>query len=211
MKYVECSFGSVLAPKLLGTYERELHSTVERIIATPYDVVLDVGAAEGYYAVGLALRMPTTIVHAYDINSIALGTLRELALRNGVAARVAIGHECDHKTIQRLATHRAMLICDIEGDEASLLDPSRAPALSRTDILVEVHDGPMSNEIHDCLVDRFSRTHSITLIPYAGRSAADCPSMPGLRTDTERLAAVEEYRLRGILWAVLWSGESARS
>src|ERR1700749_2885028 len=39
-------------PKLLGTYEQELHGTIETIKGRKYDVVIDIGGAEGYYAVG---------------------------------------------------------------------------------------------------------------------------------------------------------------
>lgn len=49
--------GSSLWPKLLGSYEAELAPTFEALCATPYRTVVDVGAAEGYYAVGLGLRL----------------------------------------------------------------------------------------------------------------------------------------------------------
>src|SRR5262245_41340678 len=54
--------GSTLYPKLLGSYERELHQTVDDIVRLGYDTVVDIGAAEGYYAVGLAMKMPGTQV-----------------------------------------------------------------------------------------------------------------------------------------------------
>ena len=53
---------------LTGNYEAELHEALEEFIATRPDVVVDVGCAEGYYAVGLALRLPEAHVYAYDID-----------------------------------------------------------------------------------------------------------------------------------------------
>src|SRR6478672_6897407 len=50
------SVGSALIPKLLGSYERELHPLIDSICAGQYDQVVDIGCAEGYYAVGLAMR-----------------------------------------------------------------------------------------------------------------------------------------------------------
>jgi hypothetical protein len=41
--------------KLLGTYEQELHPVFEEVIAKQPRTIIDIGAAEGYYAVGLAL------------------------------------------------------------------------------------------------------------------------------------------------------------
>src|SRR4051795_10844916 len=42
-----------LVPKLLGIYERELHGAIEAAIRAQPDVIVNVGAADGYYAVGL--------------------------------------------------------------------------------------------------------------------------------------------------------------
>src|SRR5438105_426555 len=53
------SLHSGLLPKLLGTYEAELHGPIEHLLKSrTYGAVVDVGAAEGYYAVGFALRCP---------------------------------------------------------------------------------------------------------------------------------------------------------
>src|SRR3982751_3241860 len=43
-------------PMLLGSYERELHAIVDSVLLDSYNRVVDVGCAEGYYAVGLALK-----------------------------------------------------------------------------------------------------------------------------------------------------------
>jgi len=46
MKYTSKSAGSVLIPKLLGIYERELHPVLEYAISHPFQVIVDIGAAE---------------------------------------------------------------------------------------------------------------------------------------------------------------------
>ena len=56
---------SSLPARIIGSYERQLHPFIEKIIATPYDHLLDIGSAEGYYAVGFAQRMPRTTVQHY--------------------------------------------------------------------------------------------------------------------------------------------------
>ena len=50
--------GSALYPKLLGSYQREIQGWIEEICAAGYSEIVDVGFAEGYYAVGLARRLP---------------------------------------------------------------------------------------------------------------------------------------------------------
>lgn len=54
MKYINKAHGSSLTPKIIGTYERELHPFIYEIADKQYDCIVDVGSAEGYYAVGLA-------------------------------------------------------------------------------------------------------------------------------------------------------------
>ena len=48
-----------LVPKLLGIYERELHGAIEAAIRAQPGLIVNVGAADGYYAVGLARRCRT--------------------------------------------------------------------------------------------------------------------------------------------------------
>ena len=56
-----------VAPKLLGCYEQDLHDAIERCIKTPFEHVLNIGCGDGYYAVGLAQRMPNSEIKPYDL------------------------------------------------------------------------------------------------------------------------------------------------
>ena len=47
-----------LPAKLLGSYQQQLHPALERLLESGFSTIENVGAAEGYYAVGLALRAP---------------------------------------------------------------------------------------------------------------------------------------------------------
>jgi hypothetical protein len=61
MAYIPQAVGSALIPKLLGCYEAELHGVIACALNTTYDTIIDIGCAEGYYAVGLALHFPDTL------------------------------------------------------------------------------------------------------------------------------------------------------
>jgi 2-polyprenyl-3-methyl-5-hydroxy-6-metoxy-1,4-benzoquinol methylase len=71
-------------PKLLGSYEEELHPFFNRFAGTDYDLIIDIGCAEGYYAVGLARLFERARVLAYDIDANARQRCSELARLNGV-------------------------------------------------------------------------------------------------------------------------------
>ena len=83
MRYITRSCGSKLAPKLIGCYERELHPAIEQIIAGNYQRIIDIGCAEGYYAVGLAWKTNLPVV-AFDTNPDAHTYVKELAELNKV-------------------------------------------------------------------------------------------------------------------------------
>src|SRR5262245_39167245 len=57
--------------QLLGFYEQELHPFIEAVIEWKPDVVVNVGCAEGYYAIGMAKRIPDAKSFAYDLDPLA--------------------------------------------------------------------------------------------------------------------------------------------
>jgi methylase of polypeptide subunit release factors len=73
------------SPKFLGTYEQELHSVVERAIWLDPTYVLNIGCAEGFYAVGLAMRLKSVQVFAADADPKALSAPMKSAELNGVS------------------------------------------------------------------------------------------------------------------------------
>jgi hypothetical protein len=80
----ESGSGSLI-PKLLGAYEYELRPVLEKICHEHYTEIINVGCAEGYYAVGFAMRFPDAKVFAYDIDKGALKLCEEMARLNKVS------------------------------------------------------------------------------------------------------------------------------
>jgi hypothetical protein len=146
--------------KLLGCYERELWESVEKVIARRPSAVINVGCAEGYYAIGLKRRMPDVPVYAFDINDVTLQQCADLAERNGVQIDTRIGCKKPHEL--NLGFARALYVLDCEEAELGLLDPVLCYSLSSADIIVECHNHnyPISKE----LAYRFSSSHDIELI-----------------------------------------------
>jgi hypothetical protein len=197
MQFLDRVSEGAYVPKLLGAYEAELHPLIERLAASAYDLVINIGCAEGYYAVGFARRLGAA-VHAFDIDEAAQRLCRDLAQRNGVADRVTVGSAFHTADFLRYAGRKVLVICDIEGAEASLLDPSIEPALTTMDILVEMHHvaGHWTSEN---LFPRFKVSHSIVEIRQQPRDAATYPALDGL-SDRERFFALLE-RLEETRWA----------
>jgi Met-10+ like-protein len=196
---VRASEGS-RASRLLGAYEASLAPVIEEIVTKGYPVVVDVGSAEGYYAVGLARRMRSARILARDANPKAQELCRALAAANDVADRVEIGGLMDHADFDICLKQRTLVVCDIEGAEAELLDPVAAPGLRQADILVECHDC-MRQGLSHLLVERFKATHTIRLL---GRRLDDSglPDWMESLSDLDRLVALWEWRGGPTPW--LW-------
>jgi len=201
MSFVRQVAEGCCVPKLLGCYEEELHPHVEDAIARDYAQVLNIGVAEGYYAVGLARRMPNTRVFAFDTDANAQKTCAAVAQANAVAERVHIAGLFRGEDFERYAGESTLLICDIEGAERELLDPTAYPALRRMDIIVELHDcliAGLSTEIPR----RFAASHDITLVKQAGR-ATPLPSVFEPLSHLDQLLAVWEWRSGPTPWAIM--------
>ncbi len=176
MRYVEKSIWGAFVPKLLGTYELELHPFVERALHTAPSHIVDIGGAEGYYAVGLLLRAPSAELTVFEQLEEGRACIADLARRNGVEERLKILGNCDPDALRAcLARTRASLVLsDVEGYEVELLDPARVPELVSTTLLVEVHD----RKVRGCraiIEERFRETHEITRIEQRRRVVADYP------------------------------------
>jgi len=195
-----------ITPKWLGSYELELHPILELILARNYDVIMNIGAAEGYYAVGLAAQSPRSRVIAYDVDPLARQRQRQLATLNGVE-NLEIRSLCTHREIEAQGGDRCLLLVDIEGSEIELLDPQRCKALNRCDLLVELHHrGPDDvAAVRAILTTRFAASHQIQVIPLAARDPrAFQQAIPELHhLDLATLAeALQEYRYDSQCW--LW-------
>lgn len=171
MNYVTIAHCSAIAPKLSGSYERELHPCLAQLVAAQPDLFVDVGAAEGYYAVGAAFAKWSPRVVAYECDPAARATLRDLMALNHVSTgRVDLREACTPASLETVLASavRPAAIIDAEGSEALLIDPLRVPSLHRTLLLVEYHDFILPG-LSQVLVERMQPTHHFEIIHPAAR------------------------------------------
>ena len=176
MKYISAAVGSAYVPKLLGIYERELAQTIEGACACRFTLIIDIGAAEGYYAVGLALRNREARVVAFEMERKGRQALKEMLRINHVDSRVEIRGKCELGDLEIILQNepRSLILCDVEGDEEILLNPAAVPELSRAHLLVEMHDF-IHPGITERMIRRFKATHVVERIWQVPRSRAEMP------------------------------------
>ena len=186
---------------LLGAYECETHDWLELEIARGWNAVVNVGSSEGYYSSGLALRLPGATVYAFEMDdSLRAETVRS-SQRNGVDGRVHALGLADPAALATLPLTSALVLCDCEGYERELLDPTLVPWLAKSALLVELHEfaAPGVTEI---LRARFSGSHEIGIVQQLPRDAATWATRAGI---SARDAAIllEEIRPWNGAWMLL--------
>lgn len=201
MTYVSNATEGALIARLLGVYESELHPQIEAFAADGLDCVIDVGCAEGYYAVGLARRMPGAEVFAYDISAAARAACADLATKNGVSDQVKIGGEFKPEDFQGFVGRRVLVLVDAEGAEVDILQPDRAPALAHMNIIVETHD-LFRPGVLNTLIQRFEATHDIQRIDQGPKIYEPPPWLKALG-HLDQLLATWEWRARPTPWLVM--------
>ena len=160
MTYTErAAAARVIIPKLLGSFEQELHSILESAFKkNKYQTIIDVGCAEGYYSTGFALRTKARVL-AFDVEPRELALARGMARTNGVEDRIEFGGWCTAQNLVQQAQRPAFILADCEGYERELFDRELASALSHVDLLIELH-GDASVSLPTC----FAASHDVTLV-----------------------------------------------
>jgi len=198
------SVGSEFAPKSLGTYEMEIAPLVEEWISScRITSVVNIGASEGYYAVGLALRLTAIPVYAYEIQSAAHPRIKALAELNEVSGRIQVRNEFTNEEFLRESFGALpFFVIDIEGCEDSLCDETFARKTRNALLLIEIHDfvGPGTGK-H--LLGRFSASHSLRMVRYRAHSRGRVARPAGV-SPLEWARATDEHRCAaGNYWVMM--------
>ena len=162
----ERSAFSTVAPMLLGIYERPLQDRLLELTQTRnYDTIVDVGAADGFYAVGLALRCPAARVIACDTEPIAQRASRAMAELNGVSSRFEMRGHMDAQSLPAVVrdARRALILSDCERYEKQLFPAGSGEALARHDVVIETHD-QLDYSISPHLKSVFAKSHRVEML-----------------------------------------------
>lgn len=165
MKYPEFySAGSSLYAKLIGSYESELSGCLTDLFLNNYSEIIDVGCAEGYYAIGMAIKNPNARIFAYDIDSEAIIAAKKMAEINSVSSQLTFNSICTSETLSDFSfTGKGLVLSDCEGFEIELFTQQSVKNLKNCDVLIELHD--LYNElITPSLENVFKESHDVKYI-----------------------------------------------
>jgi len=186
---------------LLGSYEYELHPVINSFMRGSYDRVIDIGCGEGYYAVGLALKLGCA-VFAFDTEPRERAFCRKMAAENAVLDKIHLNGWCDSMRLKELIYGKSLIISDCEGYELELFSTAVVNASAASDLIIELHEFPGTNT-RECILDRFRETHQATCFTFSQNSANahDFPETATLGDGGPSL--IRELRPEGQQWIYL--------
>ena len=197
---------SALLPKMLGTYEYELGIALDRLLRSKvYSTCIDVGSAEGYYAIGVAMLQPHCKIYAVDSDPAALKLCGLNALANGCFEQIELMREISDTALCDFPLPSpSLIISDCEGYEKKLFTDKSVRNLLTCDIIIEVHDF-VDPTIGDHLRSIFLSSHNLDVVMTISDSekarAYNVPEIKQYDLET-RSYLLSEFRPYPMRWFV---------
>jgi hypothetical protein len=207
MQYLEHSYWNLYYPKLLGTYEQELSAHIEQMILQEPPLIINVGAGEGYFAVGIARRLPNSQVVAFEATASERDRLARMCALNGVEGQVCIRATCEPQLLGQAMSQSLSpyVICDVEGYEDQLLRPEQLTNVEGATFLVEVHEFTKPS-LRQELLARFQKTHLCELVWPQPRTTQQYPFQNGftrLLPQVYVTGPMNEFRPKEMCWMII--------
>ena len=149
-----------------------MHRIIQGWGDTPYDAIINIGAAEGYYLAGLGVRHPTAVLIGFETNQDMWADARRLADLNGVLERLDLRGTCTPDDMIELCGEyeQPLVLMDIEGGEVDFMMHPEIARLVHADLIIECHDGKREGA-SKVVSDRLAETHKIRLKGEGPRDA----------------------------------------
>lgn len=188
-------------PKLIGSYECELHEIFQHAIDQKFSTIINVGSADGYYAVGMALKCPQARVYAFEMDEQSRSDCVLNARANHVEERISALGECDQLSLMKMPLEGSLILMDCEGAELDILSETIAPRLARTCLLIELHD-VMRAGCGRIIWQRYEKTHDMKFIPAVSHPAENFFALAGLKARQQAMA-LDESRMGAQEWVYM--------
>lgn len=195
-----------LITKTLGVYEHHVLEKLFELRGATHVPFVDIGAADGYFAIGAAVSGLSQTVYAYEITTRGREALAYNAQINGCLEKITICAEANFDSLSQLILEhgQALMLIDIEGFEFDLLDERVLNLLSDCHIIVELHPSVVEHghERQERLINAARRHFDAHLIERECYRPNGFPELSEF-SDDERLLALSEGRGRNMQWLVL--------
>lgn len=132
------------ASMLLGFYELEVLNLIADILPREANFFVDIGAAEGYYPVGVVFSGLASRAYAFELDPRGRRTIVENSVLNEISGAVEIVAEATEQSIAQILESEkgktGLFLCDIAGGEFDLFSPELWARLQGHHVILEIHN-----------------------------------------------------------------------
>lgn len=129
------------ASMILGLYEREVMDVITSLDSS-ISIFVDIGAADGYYAVSSIKKNIFSKAICYELTKQGRQVIKENAILNDVEKNIEIRGQASSGFFNEIECHdleKSFFLMDIEGAEFDLLDEKALNKLRKSHLLIELH------------------------------------------------------------------------
>lgn len=191
-----------LGAKTCGLYEDGVISQIVKL--GPFKDVVNFGAGDGYFSLGVLIAGMAERSICFEQNAIGRDVVAQNAEINGVRERVVLFGEANDRAGAILADvgfdpRRALVLCDIEGAEFTVLTAKLLENLRGATLIVELHDKLMKNgeNLRQELIERLPDAARHRVLRSSPPNWQGIPEIEEM-TDVDRaLASIDGRKLLG--------------
>ena len=208
------------ANKILGIYEYEVQRLIERISkAHSIYTLIDIGGADGFYAVGALFSKLVNRVITYEQSALGRESIREHAKLNSIDDGLQINPSASSHVIMSLLSEKnvvppLLIIIDIEGHEYDLLSRALLEKMRHCHVIIEIHDRFIKDKTakevalpfrdfslsQEMLFKSANQTHKVHVIPECKKDISEFKIFDGWSSYSKALLTSESRICPGIWW-----------
>ena len=193
--------------KILGEYEKEVLEKLSYFLSlNKNSTFVDIGAADGFYAVGVAFKNLAKHTYAFEISQQGRSELKKNAILNQCYEKITILEKANKETLKKIYKElkNAVIIIDIEGSEYDLLDIDVLDLFKNSIVIIELHPNKIKNgKIRENELEENAKKYFKISKIYRDVYRPNSFKIFNELSDDERLLAFSEGRSRNPKWLVL--------
>ena len=186
---------SDLGSQCLGLYEMEILNFLKEVERDDYKSFIDIGAADGYYAIGMLVSGKVSKCICYEKSESGRRVIMENWKANGSLGELKLYPEANFKGISSLdpvVLNKALVLIDIEGAEFDLLDEMLLYILRKSTLILEIHNWVKNFEdLYVNLLERANKFFDIEVIEHLDRPINQIFELQELSDDNRNLLVSE--------------------
>lgn len=192
---------------LLGLYEKEVTDILVSVKGK-YKTLVDLGAADGYYAVGCLRNNIYKQAYCYELSTEGRRNIMDNAKLNHVSSKVQIFGLATidfYRDLQNLGVNLSdcVILCDIEGGEFDLFRENTLKQLRSSVVIIEIHDWHENGKSkYERLKKHAEKYFKVFEVTTGKRDLSVFPEIREMR-DNDRWLLVSEGRHYLQTWLVL--------